>query len=161
MLTSCDLTSSKNENNNNGHSDFSGVGNQIPVNVQVFKVGAEINDVKFIENVTFRGKQGIAVNFHCRAYGFKGYPLYFYAYVLYENDCDFVVNKEGNKVYGFEYSTIMYDAVQFEDGITINIPYTSLPSRYHGELCIDIVIIDGFDNIIATKPNNRLFYSTL
>ncbi len=142
-------------------SEYTDIGEQMQLNVQVTQVGAEISNVRLVDNVTFREEPGIAVNFQCQAYGFKGYPLYFYAYVLYENDYDFVVDAKGDKVYGFDTSTAVYDAVQYKGGITLYIPYSSLPPRYHGELCIDIVIKDCRDNIIANTENNRFFYSTL
>lgn len=164
MLSSCDLSSVKSANIANEcteHTEYTGVGRQIPLNIQVSKTYAEIYDVKLVENISFRGKSGIAVNFNCNAYGFKGFPLYFYAYVLYENDYDFVLKRDGSKTCGFDVTPLAYDATKFDGGITLYISYEDLPARYHGELCVDIVIIDGFDNIIATKSNNRFFYTTL
>lgn len=158
-FTSCNATSG-----DSGDSEMedktSGLDDQVKLDVQVNQDGAEIYNVTVDDNVSFRGEDGIGVNFDCRAYGFSGYPLYFYAYVLYENDFDFVKTAGGEKVYGFDIGVAMYDATQF-NGITLYIPYSSLPKRYHGELCIDIVIIDGFDNIVATNANNRIFYSTI
>lgn len=161
-LTSCGgVKSDTVDATENNRSEFTGVGEQVELDIPVSQAGVDIFDVRFQDNVTFRGKPGIAVNFQCRAYGFKGLPLFFYAYVLYENDYDFVLDEKGEKVCGFDTSMCVYDAIHYDGGITLYIPYSSLPRRYHGELYIDLVVIDGFDNIVATKPNNRLFYSTI
>lgn len=157
---SCGLSSNK-SNDFDSMNEASGISKQIPLDVQITHPGVEIYNIKIDDNIIHKGVNGISVTFDCNTYGFKSEPLYFYAYVLYENDIDFVTTMDGKKVYGLETSTSIFDAVKYQNGITLYIPYSLFPKQYNGELCIDIVVIDGYDNIITTKRNNRIYYSTL
>lgn len=119
----------------------------------------QISNVDIRSNVNCGGQYGIMVTFDCDAIGYKGYPIYFYSYFLHGDDLS-NVKKGGKSVYGFSITTAVYDKTTIRK-ISHFIPYKNLPSRYHGNLAVRIVVFDGFDNNVYTGRPIQIFYSTL
>lgn len=79
---------------------------------------------------------------------------------MYENNYDPIKNSKGKKTCGFICVTSIYPYERINN-IRMFIPYSDLPKRYHGVLFINIIVYDGFDNIVAVNKNTYFNYSTL
>lgn len=119
-----------------------------------------ISGLNISDNIKYGNEEGICVKFDCVAGGYKGDPLYFYAKVWYGDDLSPVLDAKNKQVAGFDMATCIYDNVKIS-GIGLFIPYSNLPSRYHGNLIIQLVVLDGYDNIIYADKGVSIFYSTL
>ena len=119
-----------------------------------------ISNVRVYDNVKQNGKTGILVKLDCNASGYRGYPLYFYSYFLHGFDYSHVESPNGKNVHGFSTSTVVYDQALIKD-VILFVPYTDLPSKYHGYLIIKLVVYDGFDNVVCEYKPIEILYSTL
>ena len=119
-----------------------------------------VSNVRVYDNVVQNGKKGILVKLDCNASGYRGYPLYFYSYFLYGFDYSHVEKPSGKDVHGFKVTTPVYDQAVIKN-VDLYVPYTDLPSKYHGYLVIKIVVYDGFDNVVCEHKPIEIFYSTL
>lgn len=119
-----------------------------------------VTNVRVYDNIKQNGKTGILVKLNCKALGYRGYPLYFYSYFLHGIDYSHVKSPKGKNVYGFNVSTPVNDQAIIKD-ISLFVPYKDLPSKYHGNLIIKLVVYDGFDNVVCEHRPVVIFYSTL
>ena len=120
----------------------------------------KVSNVRVYDNVVQNGKKGILVKLDCNASGYRGYPLYFYSYFLHGFDYSHVESPSGKNVRGFKVTTPVYDQAVIKN-VDLFVPYTELPSKYHGNLVIKLVVYDGFDNVVCEYRPIEIFYSTL
>lgn len=122
--------------------------------------GISVRSLQIHDNVEYENRNGISVNLDCIVNGMKGSVLYFYANVFHGDGLSPVIDEQGSQVHGFECVTSVYNESQINN-IGLFIPYSKLPRKYHGNLILQLAVVDGYDNILFSDAGTKIFYTTL